>query len=76
MLLHDDRPQEHVLIRWSDGSESPTWEPLELVRNQFPNVLLEDKEVAIEAGVDMIPQQQPGPDQQLDVMIRSDFALF
>ena len=29
-----------------------------MIRRQFPNVLLEGKEVAIEGGVDTVPQQQ------------------
>ncbi|XP_042035243.1 uncharacterized protein LOC121781586 [Salvia splendens] len=56
VLWHDGRPMEHVLVRWSDGTDSPTWEPTELVQKRFPNVLLEDKEVALGEGVDTIPQ--------------------
>ena len=54
-------------MRWSDGSESPTWEPLESINHRFPNVLLEDKEVAMEGGVDTIQphdaEQQPAVDE-------------
>ncbi|XP_042032226.1 uncharacterized protein LOC121778901 [Salvia splendens] len=56
MLWHDDRPLEHVLVRWSDGTESPTWEPLELVQRKFPNVLLEDKETFMEAMRNKAPK--------------------
>ena len=66
-LWHDREPKEHVLVRWSDGSDSPSWEPLEVVRRRFPNVLLEDKEVAMEGGVDTLPLPQDQPvavDQQ------------
>ena len=60
MLWHDREPKEHVLVRWSDDTDSPSWEPLEVVCRWFPNVLLEDKEVAVEGGVDTVqpPQEQ------------------
>ncbi|XP_047945555.1 receptor kinase-like protein Xa21 [Salvia hispanica] len=60
MLWHDRESKEHVLVRWSDGTDSPLWEPLEVVRRRFPNVFLEDKEVAMEGGVDTVqpPQEQ------------------
>lgn len=57
MLWQGDQPREHVLVRWSDGTDSPTWEPLDIVKRNFPNVLLEDKDVAIERGVDTIPSE-------------------
>ncbi|XP_042008927.1 uncharacterized protein LOC121757445 [Salvia splendens] len=55
VLWYDGRPVEHVLVRWSDGTDSPTWEPSEVVRERFPNVLLEDKEFAMGEGVDTDP---------------------
>ena len=39
---------EETLIQWEDdGGESPTWEPLSLVRRRFPTLILEDKDVSI-----------------------------
>ena len=62
MLWHEGQPREHVLVRWSDGTESPTWEPLEVIKQRFSNVLLEDKDVAFEGGVDTVLQpEQPQP---------------
>ncbi|XP_042008932.1 uncharacterized protein LOC121757454 [Salvia splendens] len=61
VLWQGERPVEHVLVRWSDGTDSPTWEPTEMVQRRYPNVLLEDKEVAMGEGVDTILQQ---PDQE------------
>ena len=58
MLWQEGRPREHVLVCWSDGSDSPTWEPLDVINRRFPNVLLEEKDVAIEGGVDTVPQSQ------------------
>ena len=63
-LWHDDKPQEHVLIRWSDGTDSPTWEPLDLITSRLPNVLLEDKDVAIEGGVVTVPQPIVAPQRE------------
>ena len=58
-LWHGDQPREHVLVRWSDGTDSPTWKPLEVIKCRFPNVFLEDKDVAIREGVDTVPQPRP-----------------
>lgn len=41
-------------MRWSDDSDSPTWEPLDVVKKNFPNVHLEYKDVAMERGIDTI----------------------
>ena len=68
VLWRGDQPREHVLVRWSDGSASPTWEPVDVVKRNFPNVLLEDKDVAMERGVDTLPstaqQQQEAETEQ------------
>ena len=61
LLWQEGRPREHVLVRWSDGTDSPTWEPLDVVQRRFPNVLLEDKDVAMERGVDTIPPREEPP---------------
>ncbi|XP_042010529.1 uncharacterized protein LOC121759095 [Salvia splendens] len=57
VLWHAGEPRDHVLVRWSDSTESPTWEPLQLIQRQFPNVLLEDKDFVIGGGVDTVPIQ-------------------
>ncbi|XP_042010008.1 uncharacterized protein LOC121758688 [Salvia splendens] len=57
LLWNGDQPREHALVRWLDGTESPTWEPLDVLHQKFPNILLEDKDVAMERGVDTIPTE-------------------
>lgn len=52
VLWHEGKPVEHVLVRWTDGTESPSWEPAEIIRRRFPNLPLEVKEVVNEGGVD------------------------
>ena len=51
VMWHEGAAVEHVLVRWSDGSDSPSWEPLEVLRRRFPTLHLEDKAVAKERGV-------------------------
>lgn len=51
ILWHNGAAVEHVLVRWSDGSESPSWEPLEEMQKRFPVLSLEDKEISKEGRV-------------------------
>ncbi|XP_041999973.1 uncharacterized protein LOC121749468 [Salvia splendens] len=70
VLWHADRPVDHVLVRWSDGLDSPTWELMELVQRRFPNVLLEDKEVAMGEGADTVlerPDIMPEEDESTEL---------
>ncbi|VFR02979.1 unnamed protein product [Cuscuta campestris] len=44
-------PMEQWLIEWSDGSSADaTWEPTDHIRESYPTLVLEDKDV-LEAGV-------------------------
>ncbi|XP_047964851.1 probable serine/threonine-protein kinase PIX13 [Salvia hispanica] len=56
---------EHVLVRWSDGSESPSWEPRSEVQKRFPDIPLEGKEVSKEGGV---VTNAPTPDSPAEVL--------
>ncbi|XP_042065700.1 uncharacterized protein LOC121809231 [Salvia splendens] len=51
ILWHRGAAVDHVLVRWSDGSDSPSWEPLEEMKKRYPTISLEDKEVSKEGGV-------------------------
>lgn len=42
----DGKPTKHVLVRWSDGTNSPSWEPFDVIRRRFPSLPLEDKDAA------------------------------
>ncbi|XP_042032533.1 uncharacterized protein LOC121779292 [Salvia splendens] len=50
-LWHKGDAVEHVLVRWSDGTESPSWEPFEELVKRYPTLSLEDKEVSKAGGV-------------------------
>ncbi|XP_042016106.1 uncharacterized protein LOC121764096 [Salvia splendens] len=52
VMWHNGKAVEHVLVRWSDGSESPSLEPLEEIRKRFPNLHLEVKDDVKMVGVD------------------------
>ncbi|GKB26544.1 ty3-gypsy retrotransposon protein [Tanacetum coccineum] len=49
----DSKGNHFVLVRWKDlpGYEA-TWEPFETMRQQFPNLHLEDKVVLQDGGID------------------------
>ncbi|VFQ69232.1 unnamed protein product [Cuscuta campestris] len=52
-ILVDGDPQEQWLIRWSDGTnDDSTWEPVHVLREQFPTLRLEDKANSDSGGVD------------------------
>ena len=51
VLWHNGAAVEHMLVRWSDGSESPSWELFADLRKRFPTLSLEDKEISKEGGV-------------------------
>ncbi|XP_042065712.1 uncharacterized protein LOC121809252 [Salvia splendens] len=51
ILWHKGAAVEHVLVRWLDGSDSPSWEPLADLMKRFPTLFLEDKEVSKDGGV-------------------------
>lgn len=70
MLWNGDQPREHALVRWSDGTESPTWEPLDVIQAKFPNILLEDKDVAMERGVDTVPTEPQAQQEPLGERLR------
>ena len=54
-VWRDGAPAEEALIQWDDdGGESPTWEPLSVVRRRFPTLILEDKNALIRGGVDTV----------------------
>lgn len=36
VLWHEREPCEHVLVRWFDGTDSPTWEPLKVISKTLP----------------------------------------
>ena len=57
----NSKEDREVLIRWKNlpGYES-TWEPIQLIRNQFPDFHLEDKVLLWEAGIDMNTGQKWG----------------
>lgn len=38
-MWHDGKAVDHVLIRWTDGS-NPSWEPLHRIRKHFPDLHL------------------------------------
>lgn len=50
VLWHNGAAVEHMLVRWSDGSESPSWEPFADLRKRFPTLSLEDKEISKEGS--------------------------
>lgn len=52
IMWHNNKAVEHVLVRWSDGSDSHSWEPLDVIRRRFPNLHLEDKDALNQGGVD------------------------
>ncbi|XP_042031572.1 uncharacterized protein LOC121778308 [Salvia splendens] len=60
-LWHDGKPTEHVLVRWSDGTDSPSWEPIEVIKRCFPTLPLEVKEAANPGGVDKIISREGEP---------------
>ncbi|PWA91318.1 Ty3/gypsy retrotransposon protein [Artemisia annua] len=57
----NSKEDREVLIRWKNlpGYES-TWEPIQLIRNQFPDFHLEDKVLLWEGGIDMNTGQKWG----------------
>ena len=50
-VRRDGVPLEEALIEWEDdGGANPTWEQLAAVRRRFPDLILEDKDLANRRG--------------------------
>ena len=44
VMWREGKPTKHVLIRWSDGLGTTTWEPADSLMEKFPDLFLGDKE--------------------------------
>jgi len=51
-------PIEQVLIRWKEGGvEAAMWEDIEMIKEQFPEIHLEDKVVDSEGSIVRLEDQ-------------------
>ncbi|XP_042059642.1 uncharacterized protein LOC121804176 [Salvia splendens] len=65
----EGRPEKQCLVQWEDDASTPTWEPVDAIGKQFPEVRLVDKAILNGGGVDTGPpptaagteQQEPEP---------------
>nr|GEV05704.1 retrotransposable element Tf2 [Tanacetum cinerariifolium] len=69
----NSKEDREVLIRWKSLPKyESTWEPFQLIQNQFPDFHLEDKVLLWEGGIDMNKSQR----EHYGRLIKMEFAKF
>lgn len=59
VVLVGGLPHYHWLTHWSSNPSNPSWEPKDQLLRHFPNLILEDKMISVEGGVDRAQRRRP-----------------